>query len=77
MNEPLTDPREMRKAVTHAAPRCSDYEPGPDGCATVPDHALCAGHPISIVRGVMYDPGPADGYCPFVCGMEQGMRGLP
>lgn len=49
------------------ASRCPDFD---GDCAGVVDHLQCWKGLKSERAGVVYFTGPADGYCPFVIGME-------
>lgn len=61
---------ELDKAIVPDKPakRCSDYD---SECKAVKDHFKCWRGGLSLAGGKVFETDPADGYCPFVLGLEK------
>lgn len=53
--------------VDTPAKRCTDYD---TECVDVPNHLACWQGGCRTINGVEYVTDQADGYCPFLIGME-------
>ena len=63
----------LKELLERPALRCSDYD---EECKDVIDHAACFCGGITFANDcTMYETPMADGYCPFLVGMESSNDG--
>ena len=58
----------LKELLERPASRCSDYD---NECRHVSDHSICFCGGVQFAEnGAIYETLMADGYCPFLIGME-------
>ncbi len=72
MTPEQTSATEFNDLLERPASRCSDYD---NECKDVTDHSVCFCGGVQFAKdGTMYETPMADGYCPFLLGMESSNR---
>ena len=62
----------LKELLERPASRCSDYD---NECKDVPDHTACFCGGVHFANnGTMFETPMADGYCPFLVGMQSSKR---